>query len=214
MNFLSAADISEKLAKEELNLNKCPIWESLKYIQTMEKRPLRLSIKRAGSFFGKACWQEYYGVDVGKEPHLPEDITEQLLAKCGLDIEGGFGECIGDTHMLVLIPSHIKREGGEFEQLTLESLGELVRKPLQGPASKYAGFYAHGNEKAHAVTSTWVLISKHVLKGSRHKAYNAQVGASEQACESKWKALSSAKVNRGFSGDVYASRENRRKAVY
>ena len=76
--------------------------------------------------FGKEAWAKYFG-DVGIEPPLPTDIVKILKAPCPYWPT----KKVIETHLLVLIPETINRR-----PLTLTSLGELIKKPLQDSASQ------------------------------------------------------------------------------
>ena len=72
--------------------------------------------------------------------------------------------------MLTLVPSHV-----DGEQLTLESLGELVKSPNGGGnTTQYKDWHPYGNEKTHIKQNTWVLMTRDVLPNSRSKSYQDQ----------------------------------------
>ncbi|MCP5509083.1 MAG: F-box protein [Chlamydiales bacterium] len=126
-------------------------------------------LRRLGIYdfaFGKAKWKKYFG-DVGDEPPLPSDIDQILNGPCPI----WDAKKVRETHMLTLIPSHVNGE-----QLTLESIGELVKSPKgEGFATEYYLYNnPHGNEKAHVNQNTWVLMTRNVLPDSREKSYNVQ----------------------------------------
>ncbi|MBI3236203.1 MAG: hypothetical protein HYZ48_00605 [Chlamydiales bacterium] len=66
------------------------------------------------------------------------------------------------------------------EPLTLESLGELVKKPKKGNATKYRSPSFSKNEKACVEKNTWVLLTRDVLPGSRKQTYESQVALIEE----------------------------------
>ena len=170
---------------EELNLNGClHIWEALEYIESMGNKPKRLNIKETGPAFGKACWESYFGVDIGEEPPLPLDIFEQLSAKCPLGLDPAFGDLMWQTHVLVLVPSHITKQGEkDTKELTLKRLERLIKHKLQASSKRYFGeeerthmeFYHYNHNKVCVEKNTWILLSKGVLKDSCGKSYSAQV---------------------------------------
>ena len=146
-----------------------------------------LYLRRLGVYdfaFGKAKWSKYFG-DIGEEPPLPANIVEILNSPCpiwGAPVRRSKriklndaktfnkNKKIKDTHMLTLVPSHV-----DGEQLTLESLGELVKSPKGGGnATKYDYWRPGGNEKAHVKQNTWVLMTRDVLPYSGGKGYKAQ----------------------------------------
>ena len=115
--------------------------------------------------FGKADWAKYFG-GIGTEPPLPRNIEEILNGPCPI----WSGKKVRETHMLTLIPSHVNGK-----QLTLESLGELVKSPKGGGcATKCHSFLLCGNKKAHVAQNTWVLMTRDVLPDSRSKRYENQ----------------------------------------
>lgn len=74
--------------------------------------------------------------------------------------------------MLVLIPETVN--GKPLDSITL---GELVRDPKDGHATKYAHIWdaivkEHGNQSV--VKSHWVLMTKDVIEESRNKSYTDQ----------------------------------------
>jgi hypothetical protein len=60
---------------------------------------------------------------------------------------------------------------------TLDSLGELVKQPKQGPAAQY-GYYWENIQKqyggASISASYWALVTRNVIPGSRGKSYEVQ----------------------------------------
>ena len=118
----------------------------------------------------KSVWEHYFG-SVGEEPALPDGIEAILNSPCPF-----WGERqVRDTHMLVLIPSHV---GGK--PLTLDSLGELIKSPQEGYGTKYRGYEYYAKYVRPAIgsqasgSSYWVLMTKDVLPGSRDKRYADQ----------------------------------------
>jgi len=117
--------------------------------------------------FGKAKWAKYFG-DVGVEPALPKNINRILSSSCPYRN----GKNVRDTPLLVLIP---KTVNGKL--LTLDTLPELVQKPKQGHATKYAQYHETvkkelGNKPVPK--SYWALITKNELPNSRKKTYSEQ----------------------------------------
>ena len=110
-------------------------------------------------------WERYFG-DVGATPPLPIDIMETLNSPCPF----WSGKQVKDTHLLVLIPSHV---GGKA--LTLDYLGELIQSPQEGGhATKYLHYYAGDIGSQSSSKSYWVLMTRDVLPGSRWKSYADQ----------------------------------------
>jgi serine/threonine protein kinase len=115
--------------------------------------------------FGAAEWKKYFG-DVGIEPPLPKDIDQILSASCPF----WPGKKVQETHLLVLVPQTV---GGK--SLTLKTLGELVKKPLTGPATELnVGYYLKAYTDPAAPPSHWVLMTRDLIEGSPHKSYKDQ----------------------------------------
>jgi len=119
--------------------------------------------------FGKAKWEQYLG-DIEQEPPLPPDIQTILASPCPFFP----GKTVQETHSLVLIPQTVSGR-----PLTLNSLGELVKKARQGSKTQYDSEYCWekifdvlGETPAQA--SYWILMTKDVLAGSRSKSYADQ----------------------------------------
>src|SRR5207249_2641216 len=85
---------------------------------------------------------------------------------------------VEETHVLVLIPKAVNGQ-----PLTLKSLGELIQKPKQGPATKYRGFYLGEYQDVPVQQSYWVLMSRDVIEGSRNQSYNAQKQLVSSLCQ-------------------------------
>lgn len=126
--------------------------------------------------FGAAEWRKYFG-DVGAEPPLPPNIEQILSRPCPFTpplgrsqwSPFGSGKTIRDTHLLVLVPQTVNGR-----PLTLQLLGELVQKPLQGHASKYGCFLLGKYTDPPASRSRWALVTRDVVEGSRNKSYKDQ----------------------------------------
>ncbi len=110
--------------------------------------------------FGPEQWEEYFG-DVGEVPPLPKKIEKILASDC----PHFPGKKVSETHMLTLIPATV--DGNPF---TLNRLGELVKSPKKGSATKYEYYWEkihdHIGNKAPE-KSCWLLMTKDVLYGSR-----------------------------------------------
>ena len=119
-------------------------------------------------FFGRARWNKHFG-DVGVEPPLPANIVEILKGPCPY----WKGEEMGKTHMLVLIPAIVNGE-----PFTLNSLGEMIKAPREGHATKYTHYSSTVKEEIGDRApgkSYWVLMTNDVLPNSRRKTYAEQV---------------------------------------
>jgi len=114
--------------------------------------------------FGKEMWKKYLG-DIGAEPPLPPDINAILKGPCPIWPD----KKVEETHVLVLIPQTVNGK-----PLTLTSLEELVQRPRQREAIKYAYLNLGQYTDPPAPPAHWVLMSKDVLPGSRSKSYRDQ----------------------------------------
>lgn len=118
--------------------------------------------------FGKVKWAKYFG-DIGKEPPLPDNIYKILKSPCPFFM----GETVAQTHLLVLIPEKVNES-----PLTLNNLGEYVKKPNEG--YKIDGYrdlndaiaVKYGSNTAKK--SYWVLMTKHILNKIIKEDYNDQ----------------------------------------
>ena len=127
---------------------------------------------------GKIVWEDFYD-DVGEEPALPADIEEIMDSSCPFWDK----KQVKDTHLLVLIPSHVAGE-----PLTLDYLGKLIKSPKRkGHEKKYgdldplARTYIRSQNLDSSYTrslgpdsSYWVLMTRDVLPDSRNKSYLEQ----------------------------------------
>jgi hypothetical protein len=115
------------------------------------------SIKRLlhKNFLGAAEWAEGFGVDVGREPAIPEWVTKKLLeSKCNFFPSAR----IKDTHLLVLLPQTV-----DGEPYSTRKLIDLYQS--QKVANKYEveGFEQSGRDSGYdtpQASSEWFLIPK------------------------------------------------------
>jgi hypothetical protein len=109
--------------------------------------------------FGKAKWQQHFGVTV-EELALPADIEDILNAPCPF----WPSKKVRDTHILTLIPTNI----GE-QPLTLASLKQMIGK-------KDMYYTCHlGEYKDKPPTQTqWVLMSRNIIPQSWMLSYPDQ----------------------------------------
>ncbi len=114
--------------------------------------------------FGAAKWKKYFG-DIGVEPSLPLDIDQILSSPCPF----WPSKKVQETHLLVLVPQTVNGQ-----PLTLKTLNELVKKPLQGPTTRYSYFNIGQYTDPAAPHSHWVLMTCDVIEGSRNKSYQDQ----------------------------------------
>ena len=119
---------------------------------------------------GKEIWELYYGA-VGEEPALPAYIEEEKMMNSPCPFWPGHK--LKETHLLVLIPSHV---GGQ--PLTLNYLAELIQSPQgEGHGTKYGYYWDEVREAIGSQSpgrSYWVLMTRGVLPGSRNKRYEDQ----------------------------------------
>ena len=111
------------------------------------------------SFFGKDKWEQHFG-KIGPERLLPRDICKILSSDCPFALEKLKGT-VADTHLLVLVPQAVNGE-----PVTINSLGELIKNPLQGKPTCYEYIWdkviaQHGEKPAN---SQWVLLTADVLE--------------------------------------------------
>ncbi len=114
--------------------------------------------------FGKEMWATYLG-DIGDEPPLPPDIKAILSAPCPFFS----GKKVEETHLLVLIPKTVNGKA-----LTLQTIGELVKKPLKGTPTQYRDFRLGEYKDPPVDSSHWVLMTRDVIPGSLSKSYVEQ----------------------------------------
>ena len=122
--------------------------------------PLLVEFLSENNFFGVKDWERYFG-DVGVEPPLPKNIVKILNEPCSFWPD----KKVKDTHLLMLIPSTVN--GNPF---TLNYLGEIVRKPKSGHATRYC-YYSDSAREAvgdKSYPSHWVFMTKNTIPGSRY----------------------------------------------
>ena len=131
--------------------------------QTILRQQQQKVIEQYGAF-GKKKWEQFFG-DSGIEPILPPNIQEILNTPCPI----WPSKKVYETHLLTLIPQTINGQ-----PLTLKTLGELVQKPLHGPAMKYRGLYPGDYKDPPTPASHWTLFSRDVIPNSRSKTFDGQ----------------------------------------
>ena len=139
--------------------------------QASQMEPWILSDK-----IGQRHWERYYGA-VGEEPALPADIDETMDSPYPLWER----KPVRDTHLLALIPSHVAGK-----PLTLDYLGEVIQAPKEdGHRTKYRYYRGQVREvirNQSPESSYWVLITRHVLSGSRSKSLSGSMRAGGGSC--------------------------------
>lgn len=138
--------------------------------------------------FGKKKWMEYFG-DVGEDPLLPTNIQAILNEPCPYWSE----KKVADTHFLVLIPEKVN---GQY--LTLNTFGDLIKKPKKGTTAKY-NVYNDILEREYGDKSGgeshWVLMTRDVLPGTKNKTYTDQKAILSKGCKYEVPSLLEATVS-------------------
>jgi hypothetical protein len=111
--------------------------------------------------FGPKEWFTYFGAHLRNVPRLPLNIAEILNTFCPFLID----KKVFETSLLVLVPETV-----QGQPLTLKTLGELVKKPLKGNATKYDYFFVDEYNDYPSPCSHWVLMTRDVIDGSRNKS--------------------------------------------
>ena len=127
-------------------------------------QPRREQLTESELVFGPHKWRHYYGLEVTDAPPIPETILQLLDQECHI----WPGRKVHDTHLLTLIP----------KGLTLDRLGELIQRPLNGGKDTKYKYYDQSTQKEHGdkpvSDSYWVLMTRHILPNSRNKIYDEQ----------------------------------------
>jgi len=119
-------------------------------------------------YIGKEAWY-CLGDIIDEVPPLPDDILEILNSPCPWTAE----KKVKETHILALIP----------KDLTLNSIGELVKEPKKGQKIKYHPLYDLIEEEYGNTAETesyWALMTKDVLNGSRCKTRSKQLALAKE----------------------------------
>ena len=135
-------------------------------------REIRQSMQQCA--FGTGKWLKHFG-KVGDVPPLPADIHQILNGPDHLNPASK----IKDTHVLVLVPKVVDVTDADGKvknrvEISLASLGELVKTPKEGPRTQYRYFQAHNKANTLVEESHWVLMKKEILPGSRGKTFAEQ----------------------------------------
>jgi hypothetical protein len=136
----------------------CKVWREL-----AKKQINAFSHEKA---FGPKEWHKYFGAYLRNVPRLPSNIAEILNSPCPFWNE----KKVHETHLLVLVPQTFNGQ-----PLLLKTLGQLVKKPLQGFATQYSYFELGKYTDRPAVRpSHWVMMTRHLIEGSRSQSYQDQ----------------------------------------
>jgi len=159
-----ASPIEKKAPLSQLSraTNPVPKQPSVKKVAPVPKKVASVAVLEMA--FGKAKWEEYIGT-VGAEPPLPGNIHEILQSQCPI----WPGKKVAQTHILTLVPKTVNGKA-----LTLQTLGELVKHPKRGNATKYRTFSPSVHENTPVGESHWVLMARDVIPNSRNKSYSDQ----------------------------------------
>jgi hypothetical protein len=181
--FLSPKDVAraERVSKSWNTLNNVKVWKAVHKAQqatpaingtaTAQIYKLAFSNPCPSIAFGPAQWNRYFG-DVGQVPPLPADIHQILKSPCPFDPT----KKVEETHMLVLVPRTV-----DGKPLTLKSLGELIKNPKNGGhKTQYRNFSVEEHADTPVGKSHWVLMTKNLLEGSRHKTLEKQQALIEE----------------------------------
>jgi hypothetical protein len=116
--------------------------------------------------FGPKEWFIYFGAHLRNVPRLPSNIAEILNSPCLFWNK----KKVHETHLLVLVPQTFNGQ-----PLTLKTLAQLVKKPLQGFATQYS-YLDLGKYTDHPAVrpSHWVMMTRHLIEGSRSQSYKDQ----------------------------------------
>ena len=120
--------------------------------------------RKVNAVISPSLWACCFGA-VGAALKLPAGIDQILDSPCPF----WRGRQVKDTHLLALIPSHVAGK-----PLTLDYLGELIKRPQEGYGTKYRFYYAGDIGSQSPGSSYWVLMTRDVLPGSRDKRYEDQ----------------------------------------
>jgi hypothetical protein len=115
------------------------------------------SIKRLlhGNFLGAAEWARGFGVDVGKEPAIPDWVTRELLeSRCNFfpSVQ------VKDSHILMLIPKTL--DGKPFSLNVLLDLYRVQKRRDKYRVSASGEKDAPRGYQAPPADSEWILIPK------------------------------------------------------
>lgn len=114
--------------------------------------------------FGKKKWNIYFG-DVGEVDPLPKALVKSLQEPCPF----WPGKRVKETHIACWIPEKVNGI-----DLNLHFLGELVKNPLRGLASKYSDICSEvmiDQGTASFKKGYWVLLTKTVIEETQYKSY-------------------------------------------
>ena len=118
--------------------------------------------------FGPEAWCAHFGVAVGNVPSLPSDIEHVLDCSCPFWPD----KPVRETHVLVLVPAKV-----DDVPYTLNKLGELIWPRFPDNEAGYRCYDSNVSIQLGSVSpqaSCWVLLTRHVIPGSRCQDYETQ----------------------------------------
>lgn len=115
---------------------------------------------------GPRMWQLKVSADIGKADPIPKEMLEILRQPCPFNE----GKQVGQSHMLVWIPSFI-----DNKSLTLNSFEKFIKSKSFPDGYRYyfSEVKNHIGDKV-IEKAGWVLMTKDVIPGSRKKSYIEQ----------------------------------------
>lgn len=129
------------------------------------KTPPAMTSPQSFMAFGKDKWEKYVG-DIGVEPPLPANIESILQSPCPY----WRGKKIGETHLLVLIPSKLGTE-----KTTLSNFVKIVASFRKDFFLKKPEFLRYDKIPEKTIKSSyWALITKDVVPGTLDKHFKWQ----------------------------------------
>ncbi|MHA7877472.1 MAG: tetratricopeptide repeat protein [Bacteroidota bacterium] len=168
--------------------------------------------------FGAQAWQAHFGVDVGAEPALPDDIVSILNEEAPFMLDRETSpQRVGANHLLTLIPSHVTLSDGRRVPFTLDQLGELVKERYFPNNAEGYGWYntavrtQFGAESPNR--SYWLLMTCDILQGTRDKAYADQQEVVKQYSSQGWELPSGLEAATSILA-CYAQSGNRKERLF
>jgi hypothetical protein len=146
----------------------CKAWKEL-----AKKHISAFSYEKA---FGPKEWLIYFRARLRNIPRLPLNIAEIMNSPCPF----WPNKKVYETHLLVLVPQTIRGQ-----PITLRTVEELVKNPLEGYATQYSYFDLGEHTDPDAPPSHWVLMTRDVIKGSRNTSYKDQQTLIQERCQEK-----------------------------
>ncbi len=125
--------------------------------------------------FGAAQWKQYFGVDVGEEPSLPDAFYQFWQGPDPIDKT----KKVWETHYPpVLGPRYfgacpsIDSFPSDLHRRTLHVLKKLANNPKEGPAARFCGKDELGEHEWTAAEPSWIVLRKELIKAELDKPYH------------------------------------------